>query len=125
MDIGVGTDGVFLGRYVAIDYGEMPIVGYYNSQDGNFYTVRDNQTADTRITPKPNAIYQDITSDNSTFYYWDANVGSGRYNQATEQVLSHLQLNSAYVTNYHKDVNKYGAAYDGTVWQKTYDAAAN
>lgn len=125
MDIGVGTDGVFLGRYVAIDYGEMPIVGYYNSQDGNFYTVRDNQTADTRITPKPNAIYQDITSDNSTFYYWDANIGSGRYNQATEQILSHLQLNSAYVTNYHKDVNKYGAAYDGTVWQKTYDAAAN
>ena len=66
MDIGVGTDGVFLGRYVAIDYGEMPIVGYYNSEDGNFYTVRDNQTADTRITPKPNAIYQDITSDTTT-----------------------------------------------------------
>lgn len=125
MDIGVGTDGVFLGRYVAIDYGEMPIVGYYNSKDGNFYTVRDNQTADTRITPKPNAIYQDITSDTTTFYYWDANVGSGRYVQATEQTLSHLQLNSAYVTNYHKDVNKYGAAYDGTVWQKTYDAASN
>lgn len=125
MDIGVGTDGVFLGRYVAIDYGEMPIVGYYNSQDGNFYTVRDNQTADTRITPKPNAIYQDITSDTTTFYYWDANVGSGRYTQATEQILSHLQLNSAYVTNYNKDVTKYGAAYDGTVWQKTYDAASN
>ena len=125
MDIGVGTDGVFLGRYVAIDYGEMPIVGYYNSTDGNFYTVRDNQTADTRITPKPNAIYQDITSDTTTFYYWDANVGSGRYTQATEQILSHLQLNSAYVTNYNKDVMKYGAAYDGTVWQKTYDAASN
>ena len=123
MDAGVGVDGVFLGRYVAIDYGEMPVVGYYNIDDKQFYTVRDNQTADTRITPKVSAIYQDLTSDTAHFYYYDDSTRT--YTPATEQVLSHLQLNSAYVTNYTKDVTKYGAAYDGTVWQKTYDAVSD
>jgi hypothetical protein len=114
MDNGANLDGVFLGRYVAIDYGEMPIVGYYNAVDGKFYTVRDNQTADTRIDGKQNVLYQDLTRDNTVFYYYDQSSNS--YKIANEQSLAHLQLNSAYVTNYHKDVSTYGAAYDGTVW---------
>ena len=119
MDNSTALDGVFLGRYVAIDYGEMPITGYYNTDDKQFYTVRENQNAEVRIEAQTNKIYQDIGSGEPAFYYWDK---SGQYVKIQN---SSAQLNSSYVQNYHIDVNNYGAAYDGTVWQKTYDPATN
>lgn len=119
MDNSTALDGVFLGRYVAIDYGEMPITGYYNTDDKQFYTVRENQNAEVRIEAQTNKIYQDIGSGEPAFYYWDK---SGKYVKIQN---SSAQLNSSYVQNYHIDVNNYGAAYDGTVWQKTYDPATN
>lgn len=50
MDAAAQDDGVFLGRYVLIEYKENPIDGYY--YNNNFYMTADHQEASRIKGPK-------------------------------------------------------------------------
>jgi hypothetical protein len=56
MELNANLDGVFLGRYVLIDYGEAPIKGYYNPDTKLFYNTA-NFHVSTEITGNVNFIY--------------------------------------------------------------------
>lgn len=113
MDNGAENDGVFIGRYVLIEYDEPPITGYFSGTE--FYSSIAFQNAN-RITPREGIIYQDLLRDKApyTFYYWDGT----KYAPASNGT-------SAYAVSYNRDVLQYGRGYDSTAWMKTYDTAKN
>ena len=59
MDKNANVDGVFLGRYVLVNYDEEPIKAYYNSSTDRFYNTA-NFSLSSMITPREGVIYQDI-----------------------------------------------------------------
>lgn len=113
MDEEAQSDGVFLGRYVLIEYDEPPITGYFDGTD--FYTRPIDQIViiDTKITPREGFIYQDLMKYNSfaSFYYWDGT----KYAVVPES--------TGYAHYFNTDVIKYGRGYDSTAWMKTWDVA--
>ena len=119
MDEQADQDGVFLGRYVLIDYDEAPIKGYARrGTDGSVISFHSstNFTVATQIISKTNTIYEDISSNtqyDNKFY---------RYNSNTRQ-FEKLTLNdqNPYYNRFEQDVSKYGRGYDSTVWVKHYD----
>lgn len=109
MDYNANLDGVFLGRYVLIDYGEDPIKGYY--YEGKFYNTALH-ASHSEITGRENAIYQDLhnsLSANSFYKYTKVNG------------FQPISTNSAYQERFSIDVKAYGRGYDSTVWVKRYD----
>lgn len=111
-------DGVFIGRYVLIDYDESPIQGYYIN--GSFWTTQaipESPSAQNsaRIANITDVYYLDLATNR--FYLYnapDAQLGGGGYQQVTSP--------SGYAYYYNVDVKQYGRGYDGTVWTKVYDA---
>ena len=70
MDENAANDGVANGRYVLVEYAEPPITGYY---DGTyFYTSAYFQTA-SRITPRTDVVYQDLTAIGTSFSFYTWN----------------------------------------------------
>lgn len=60
MDDAANTDGVFMGRYVLVEYDETPISAYYNFDDNWFYND-PHFNRNTRIeSPKDGVLYQNI-----------------------------------------------------------------
>ena len=112
MDQEVSLDGIFIGRYVLIEYDEPPITGYYNGID--FYNAASFHPQ-TKIEPREGVVYQDLLRHNSiySFYVWDGS--SYVPNQAS----------TGYAAHFNQDVEKYGRGYDSTVWMKTYDINKN
>lgn len=115
MDKYANTDGVFLGRYVLVNYDEPPIKAYYHN--GTFYNTSSYQEA-IALTPRENVLYQDLNYNSSIpdsflFYRWDESRGS--YVGVT------AQSNNSYAANFYIDVSAYGRGYDSTVWVKRYD----
>ena len=76
MDKNANTDGVFLGRYVLVDYGEEPIKGYYNDADGYFYNTAQFNVS-TKITGKNGWIYQDLHNALSSDSFYLFRTGTG------------------------------------------------
>ena len=115
MDEVAETDGVFLGRYVLIDYDEEPIKAYYDANTKAFYSTA-NFHPNSAIQGRDNVIYQDLHNsyDESSFYKWKA--GQGFYP---------ITSNSPYADRFQTDVSKYGRGYDSTVWVKRYDPQGN
>lgn len=116
MDAGVNSDGVFIGRYVLVEYDEPPISAYYNTRDNNFYSSSDFTLPQTMLTPKTGCVYQDLlhSSGYAIFYYYDG----------TKYVPANNEL-SPYAVSYNRDVLVYGRGYDSTAWMKTYDVVTN
>lgn len=116
MDLNSNLDGVFLGRYVLIDYGEDPIKGYFNPENSLFYNT-PTFTTGTHIIGKDGMIYQDINNvlAANSFY---------KYDKAKQQYLP-ITTNSPYQERFSTDVKAYGRGYDSTVWVKRYDTATN
>lgn len=104
-------DGVFLGRYVLIDYDEPPIKGYYFANDKKFY----HDVHHTRmIAGKEGCIYQDLhTGSVNNFYLYEN--GAWKLNNT----------GTPYAASYTADVTDYGRGYDGTAWVKQYEANAD
>ena len=111
MDSQALTDGVFIGRYVLVEYDDPPIPGYYN--DGMFYVDEEHTKLIEGIVGK---LYQDLHSVNtdSSFYVYSANN--------TYVTIAASGANSPFAQNYNQDVARYGRGYDSTVWMKTVDA---
>ena len=114
MDKNANVDGVFLGRYVLVNYDEEPIKAYYNSSTDRFYNTA-NFSLNSMITPREGVIYQDIHNATSSvsFYEWNG----------SKHVL--CDSNTAYQARFSKDVKNYGRGYDSTAWVKRYDTVTD
>jgi len=111
MDEMAQSDGVFIGRYVLVEYDEPPITGYFNGTD--FYTSPsfDTSIIEAKIQPREGAVYQDLMRYNSvsSFYRWDG-----------ERYVA-LDSSTGYAACFNTDVIRYGRGYDSTAWMKTWD----
>ena len=154
METNTQTDGVFIGRYVLVEYDAPPISAYYNPTDGLFYNTSNYGTPNLIKAPKDGQIYLDISQDHSPnpFYMWkddgtpqktiytyyDNGVMYSSTNfksipsSATEVTLvatgAYVKIahtTSPYTMNYNLDVTNYGRGYDSTAWRKTYDVETN
>ena len=116
MDSQADKDGVFLGRYVLVDYGEDPIKGYFNPKDSLFYHT-PSFTTGTAFYGKEGTIYQDINNALSAggFYRYDIN----------QQIYVPMSSKTPYQERFQLDVKNYGRGYDSTAWVKRYDPTAN
>ena len=104
-------DGVFLGRYVLVEYDESTVKGYYSN--GVFYKDAEK----TQVMPgEEKVLYQNLLEVSGFYTY---SVSSKKWNKITSGA------NSAYSYNYDIDVKKYGRGYDSTVWIKHYDVTTN
>lgn len=113
MDQNAETDGVFLGRYVLIQYDAIPIKAYYNKNDGWMYNS-PTYTAATRITSaREGQLYQDIANANSVYGFYIFKDGK------FEGIKSASE--SPYALNFQTDVKEYGRGYDSTVWMKQFN----
>lgn len=110
MDESCETDGVFLGRYVLVEYdNESNLVnGYFNPTDKLFYKDYNYKTP---MTPNVELLYQDI-ADNTKFYIYDE----------TAKIWIEIPADTSYSSNYNIDVTKYKRGYDSTAWMKYYNA---
>lgn len=142
MDSNVMSDGIYIGRYVLVQYDEEMGADWCSIaylKNGEFYMSRD-------------------CSENSKFVYEQGNITAGKYirvpgrfyNSDNELIIHNFDneeevkdilyrivgegnekaiiteiltsTNSNYVANYKMDMEKYGEGrgYDSTVWQKVY-----
>lgn len=116
MDRGADSDGVFLGRYVLVDYDDPPIKGYAQRDSKNrvisFFNAPDFSIA-SRITPKEGFLYEDLgtlINTSEKFYIYR----NSSFQSTTTQKTS-------YQLSFEQDVSVYGRGYDSTVWVKRYD----
>lgn len=113
------NDGVFLGRYILIDYDEKPIEGYY--YNNKFYTT-DAHIPGSEIPGNAGYLYKNLhTALNASgiiFY---------TFNPSTQSFDGHNNVSSltTYAQNYHLDVTQMGQSYDNTVWMKQFDTATD
>ena len=112
MDDEADRDGVFLGRYVLIDYDEEPIKAYYDKNTDAFYSTA-NFSISSKLTPRENTVYQDLHNvyDKTGFYKYNKDTGS----------YYEISSNSPYAERFATDVSRYGRGYDSTVWVKRYN----
>ena len=113
MDTNVDSDGVFIGRYVLVEYDIDSSNNYITAYtDGtNFYTSPAFEET-TIIEPKNNIIVQVVETDGKMALY------RGIQGSWVKVTLA----DSEYVYNYNIDIAVYGAGrgFDSTVWQKVF-----
>lgn len=119
MDTYANTDGVFLGRYVLVDYDEEPIKAYFNPEDSYFYnTANFNIATKIKITPKnQNLVFQDLHNALSGVSFYQYNTSLGKF-EPIQQITS-------YAKYFETDIKNYGRGYDSTVWVKRYDTVTS
>lgn len=113
MDKAAETDGVFLGRYVLVQYDAVPIKAYYNKNDGWMYNSPTFTSATKITTATEGQLYQDIANANSVYGFYI--FKDGRF----EGIKSASE--SPYALNFQTDVKEYGRGYDSTVWMKQFN----
>ena len=122
MDESINSDGVFLGRYVLVEYDDTPISIWPKEGTNTLYTdVNRYYSVESTGGWKTNQLYKleepaPWQNLEAGFYYRDARTG--RLTPTDDR------LDGPYAYNYQIDVQQYGRGYDGTVWRKTYDTAA-
>ena len=128
MDDAANTDGVFMGRYVLVEYDETPISAYYNFDDSWFYND-PHFNRNTRIeSPKDGALYQNIGK--TTNGESDLVLRFFRYSSSEKRFVPITidikgNIDSPYAANYYEDVKIYGRGYDSTAWMKRWDSSKN
>lgn len=146
MDENISKDGIFIGRYVLIEYGEITndsfIRAYLinnkfyttNTEDTNteiLYTADKNKVKDRYIT-NGIVIYTIIKNNKNedVYTYYECNGGEfieeeGIYRPTFSETPGTDIKNDPYFYNFNQDkaVEKYGGTrsrgYDGTVWVKS------
>lgn len=127
MDAAVNNDGVFIGRYVLVEYDEPPVSAYYSVEKKVFYNT-SNYLENDLVTPNEGIVYLDISQDHSAnpFYRWDPNAAAEEGSPFSLGAYIHVSdTYSPYTVSYSTDVKKYGRGYDSTAWRKTYDTNTN
>ena len=134
MDNRANDDGIFIGRYVLVEYGVQTadsfIRAYYNSNDGRFYTSSSFEAL-TRIkyTSDMSAITDTNITDNMVIYTLNDNTNEYKYYEckgplvsgSTEPKLEEVNVGiDPYFYNKSQDAKYQNSrGYDGTVWVKT------
>lgn len=117
MDASAQSDGVFLGRYVLVEYDEPVIEGYAKAEGGQVVSFHTNvsRSAQSKITPQAGRVYHDLTLAGAynAFYEWISTDDGGYYRPVT--------ANTGYAASFAIDVLDYGRGYDSTAWQKTWN----
>lgn len=113
MDRAAETDGVFLGRYVLIQYDAVPIKAYYNKNDGWMYNSPTFTSATKINTATEGQLYQDIANSNSVYGFYIFKEGKFQGIKSAAE--------SPYALNFQTDVKEYGRGYDSTVWMKQFN----
>lgn len=113
MDQNAETDGVFLGRYVLIQYDAVPIKAYFNKNDNWMYNSPIFTSATKITTAREGQLYQDIANANSVYGFYIYKDGK------FEGIRSASE--SPYALNFQTDVKEYGRGYDATVWMKQFN----
>ena len=121
MDNKANEDGVFLGRYVLVDYDEPPIKAYAKkNNDGTiegFYNTA-NFASGSKLTGKTDYIYEDLHEKDSTNF--------SKFYKYSQGAFTPLKAGeSTYHKYFETDVNEYGRGFDSTVWVKRYDTTTN
>lgn len=121
MDNKANEDGVFLGRYVLVDYDEPPIKAYAKkNNDGTiegFYNTA-NFASGSKLVGKTDYIYEDLHEKDSTNF--------SKFYKYFQGAFTPLQAGeSTYHKYFETDVNEYGRGFDSTVWVKRYDTKTN
>lgn len=129
-DTSTPGDGVFIGRFVLVDY-EDGKTGYFpifkKDDSGIFYADSSFKTIMTTALCKANDIFQ--YQAGSTLEFWQAtgNSASTIIDEETVEYATFIQVtNSKYEANYKVDTAPApegygpGRGYDGTVWQKVF-----
>ena len=129
-------DGVFLGRYVLVDYDETAVLAYYNSADKWFYNDKSLLLPHKILNPKFNIIYEvaneDYPVDQPRFFYYRP---KGFYEENSPAQFEPISIKitdgtgdtidavsiSPYAVSHTLDVREFGRGYDSTVWQKVFD----
>lgn len=122
MDVLASTDGIFIGRFVLVDYDNenatfFPIFKKDNS--GIFYADSSFNTIMTVDLCNKGDVFK--YQAGSVIEFWEA---TGNTITTEEAVYAEFKkTTNSYENNYKIDIeNKYGTGrgYDGTVWQKAY-----
>ena len=120
MDTSSDEDGIFLGRYVLVDYDDAPIKAYGKKDtDGNviaFYNT-SHFSQNSEIKKKSGVVYEDLAIQENTvskFYKWTGSIYEPLGKDETP-----------YYTSFETDVKEYGRGYDSTVWVKRFDTNSN
>lgn len=143
MDENAGTDGIYMGRYVLIEYDindEKYLDNYPRlfKYDDKYYYVADMQNnLDSRIEVKygeknvEKGRFFRVTEkldldpsngvDNSIYVLYKC-TGSKENNIATFSYVSGIEETNDYARNYNIDIDEYGPSrgWDSTVWQKVF-----
>lgn len=130
MDEGALTDGIFMNRYVLIEYDSKvntdTMIRVQLKNDQLYYNPTgktDYSTLLTKSQVKKNDIVYSYDNNLYTFYLITSNYQADSSSAATfKEIVSGDESSPNYVKNYNIDINVYGAGrgYDSTVWQKTY-----
>lgn len=111
MDAECEKDGVFLGRYVLVEYDNPAIQVYLDTNTRKMY--KDPHHSDQSfVAPLDGYVYQDI-------------ITGQFYEKANSSQVKALSSSEPYAYNYNIDVKTYGRGYDSTAWIKRYDVDTN
>ena len=137
MEASVNEDGIFIGRYVLVDYEQEatnPYIRLYKDADSMDFYFDINLSAETRAKYTADKtvldgdyyielneiIYVLDESNVKQFYKCTGKTDVGNYAVFAEAYAP--DTSGAYHNNYRIDIEKYGESrgYDSTVWQKVY-----
>lgn len=137
-DTSAPGDGVFIGRFVLVDYEDgnlipstyYPIFKQTIEETNVFYADSSFETIMTTDLCKKNQVFQ--YQSGSTFELWRATGESAtiKIDETEVQYATFVKIEQdekgdpveKYLFNYNEDMELYGAGrgYDGTVWQKVF-----
>jgi len=119
-----GTDNVFLGRFVLVEYDDVPISGWYSG--GRFYATPELDP-EKQVQRINNALYRDENSLANRTERGESNIYLiDFYRYTSTNGFTRLTADETpYSVNYNLDVTTYGRGYDGTVWRKTFNTTSN
>lgn len=110
MDQQKTTDGIYIGRYILISYGEEK---FKREENNNQSTENDNNSYLRYVT---------VHDDNLEYNADDENIHSITLDQTDLDINSIIATNfqEDFKENLKKDLEEYGNSYHNTVWMKVY-----
>ncbi len=122
MDNSCASDGVFLGRYVLVEYG-LPatqyIIGYFDRSSGIMYDDPTDRS-DSHIILWEKGKLVKVSRGNYWYLYVGESTSGSQYWKQLTIITNDRIDDEQYDTNYKIDYPVYGRGYDSTVWIKQY-----
>lgn len=122
MDNSCANDGVFLGRYVLVEYG-LPatqyIIGYFDRSSGIMYDDPTDRS-DSHIILWEKGKLVKVSRGNYWYLYVGESTSGSQYWKQLTIITNDRIDDEQYDTNYKIDYPVYGRGYDSTVWIKQY-----